>query len=125
MAVGECHAAEHCPTPLHLAAEKGLAEAVRLLLSTVVSKNPFVGEPRLTAAHLLLVDGRFAEAAEHDVNLLGWDVDAQWDAEGGIDDVDIDPPGRDCPLFRRAHYRENETRWRRIERFVCDQVPQY
>jgi hypothetical protein len=39
--------------------------------------------------------------------------------------VHIDPPGRNCPLFRRAHYRENQTRWRQIERFVCDQVPQY
>ena len=32
--------------------------------------------------------------------------------------VEIDPPGTVCPLFQRAHYRENTTRWRKIERFV-------
>ena len=30
----------------------------------------------------------------------------------------IDPPGRIIPLFQREHYRENSTRWRKIERFV-------
>jgi len=33
--------------------------------------------------------------------------------------VEIDPPGTVCPLFQRAHYRENVTRWRKIERFVA------
>lgn len=32
--------------------------------------------------------------------------------------VEIDPPGRHCPLFQRAHYRENQVRWRRVKRFV-------
>jgi hypothetical protein len=34
--------------------------------------------------------------------------------------VAIDPPGVNCPLFQRDHYREDGTRWRRIERFVAD-----
>ena len=33
--------------------------------------------------------------------------------------VEIDPPGAICPLFQRAHYRDNATRWRKIERFVA------
>jgi hypothetical protein len=36
----------------------------------------------------------------------------------GHDVVHIDPPGRYCPLYQRAHYRENATRWRKRERFV-------
>ena len=35
--------------------------------------------------------------------------------------VDIDPPGRTCPLYQRAHYRGNTTRWRKIERFVPEE----
>ena len=37
----------------------------------------------------------------------------------GNEVVFIDPPGRYCPLFMRDHYREDTTRWRKIERFVC------
>jgi len=36
----------------------------------------------------------------------------------GNDVVNIDPPGKYCPLYRREHYRENTTRWRTMERFV-------
>jgi hypothetical protein len=36
----------------------------------------------------------------------------------GNDVVYIDPPGENCPLYQRAHYRVSETRWRKIERFV-------
>jgi hypothetical protein len=36
----------------------------------------------------------------------------------GNDVVAIDPPGRYCPLYQREHYREDETRWRKIEQFV-------
>jgi hypothetical protein len=36
----------------------------------------------------------------------------------GNDVVAIDPPGRNCPLYRREHYRVAETRWREVERFV-------
>lgn len=32
--------------------------------------------------------------------------------------VFIDPPGKHHPLYQRAHYRENETRWRKAARFV-------
>jgi hypothetical protein len=32
--------------------------------------------------------------------------------------VDIDPKGRHSPLFQRAHYRENQVRWRKVQRFV-------
>ena len=36
----------------------------------------------------------------------------------GNDVVSIDPPGRYCPLYQRSHYRDDATRWRKIERFV-------
>ncbi len=36
----------------------------------------------------------------------------------GNDVVDIEPPGDSFPLYRRDYYRENDTRWRRMERFV-------
>ena len=36
----------------------------------------------------------------------------------GNDVVAIDPPGKNCPLYQREHYRANTTRWRKIERFV-------
>ena len=39
----------------------------------------------------------------------------------GNDVVFIDPPGKNCPLYQRAHYRENEPRWRKVERFVSDE----
>ena len=34
--------------------------------------------------------------------------------------VAVDPPGRHCPIFQRAHLREDEVRWRRVQRFVPD-----
>ena len=39
----------------------------------------------------------------------------------GNDVVDIDPPGPHCPLYQRAHYRVDATRWRKIERFVSNE----
>ena len=39
----------------------------------------------------------------------------------GNDVVAIDPPGQYCPLYQRAHYRVNSTRWRKIERFVSNE----
>ncbi len=39
----------------------------------------------------------------------------------GNEVVCIDPPGRYCPLYQRDHYRENGTRWRKIERFVSNE----
>jgi hypothetical protein len=38
----------------------------------------------------------------------------------GYDVVAIDPPGRYCPLYQRAHFRPNRTRWVERERFVPD-----
>jgi hypothetical protein len=40
----------------------------------------------------------------------------------GNDVVSIDPPGRFCPLYQRDHYRQNATRWRRMERFVSKEL---
>ena len=39
----------------------------------------------------------------------------------GNDVVNIDPPGRFCPLYQRDHYREDSTRWRKVRRFVSDE----
>jgi hypothetical protein len=36
--------------------------------------------------------------------------------------VDIDAPGRICPLFQRGHYRETSTRWRNIKRFLPEEL---
>lgn len=36
----------------------------------------------------------------------------------GNEVVFIDPPGNHCPLYQRAHYRENQARWRKMTRFV-------
>ncbi len=41
-------------------------------------------------------------------------------ARKGNDVILIDPPGRNCPLYQRSHYRENSTRWKRLTRFVTD-----
>ena len=35
--------------------------------------------------------------------------------------VDIDTPGATIPLYQRAHYRDNVTRWRKIARFVPEE----
>lgn len=36
----------------------------------------------------------------------------------GHDVVHIDPPGRNCPLYQRGHYRGGETLWRKVTRFA-------
>ena len=38
----------------------------------------------------------------------------------GNDVVHIDPPGVNCPLYQRAHYRNGETLWKKVTRFVPD-----
>lgn len=38
----------------------------------------------------------------------------------GNEVVHIDPQGRHCPLCQRDHYRQGETLWRQVERFVPD-----
>ena len=40
----------------------------------------------------------------------------------GNDVVFIDPPGRWYPFYQRAHYRENQVRFRKITRFVSEQL---
>ena len=39
--------------------------------------------------------------------------------------VFIDPPGRNCPLYLRDHYRKNQVRWRKAKRFVADEILDY
>lgn len=38
----------------------------------------------------------------------------------GSEIVHIEPPGQYGPLYRRDHYRQDTTRWKRVERFVSD-----
>ena len=40
----------------------------------------------------------------------------------GNDVVDIDPPGQYAPFYQRAHYREDEVRWRMACRFVAQET---
>jgi len=40
----------------------------------------------------------------------------------GNEVVVIDPPGRNCPLYQRQHYRANTTRLVSVERFVGDKL---
>lgn len=39
----------------------------------------------------------------------------------GNEVVDIYPRGRFCPLYQRDHYRNDQTRWRKADRFVSDE----
>ncbi len=42
----------------------------------------------------------------------------------GNDVVHIDPPGKNCPLYQRGHYRQGETLWRNVRRFVpAQEIP--
>ena len=43
----------------------------------------------------------------------------------GNEVVFIDPPGKIHPLYQRSHYRENNTRWKKIKRFVPDKHLDY
>jgi hypothetical protein len=40
----------------------------------------------------------------------------------GNEVVSIDPPGVRCPLYQRQHYRPNETRMRKVSRFVSNET---
>ena len=40
----------------------------------------------------------------------------------GNEVISIDPPGRYCPLYQRQHYSDDAPRWRRVMRFVSDEV---
>lgn len=39
--------------------------------------------------------------------------------------VQIDPPGRICPLFQREYYRSDQPRFIKVQRFVCENSIQY
>ena len=39
----------------------------------------------------------------------------------GNDVVWIDPPGTNCPLYQRGHYRQSETLWKNVRRFVPEE----
>lgn len=39
--------------------------------------------------------------------------------------VFIDPPGENCPLYQRDHYRDNSVRWRKVKRFVSNELIDY
>ena len=39
--------------------------------------------------------------------------------------VFIDPPGKYAPLYQRDHYRENQVRWRKVHRFVSNELITY
>lgn len=40
----------------------------------------------------------------------------------GSEVISIDPPGRYCPLYQRAHYRADSARWRKATRFVAEKA---
>ena len=40
----------------------------------------------------------------------------------GNDVINVDPPGKNHPLYERDHYRENQTRFKSIQRFVPDRT---
>ena len=40
----------------------------------------------------------------------------------GSEVITIDPQGRYCPFYQRAHYRANSVRWRKATRFVADRT---
>lgn len=39
----------------------------------------------------------------------------------GNDVVHVDPPGRYAPMYQRAHYRNGQTLWQKVTRFVSDE----
>ena len=41
----------------------------------------------------------------------------------GTDVVNIDPPGRFCPLYQRDYYRQGAVRWKKTSRFVSKKLP--
>ena len=41
----------------------------------------------------------------------------------GDDVISISPPGRNCPLYQRQHYKETEPRWRKVTRFMSEEEP--
>ena len=62
--------------PASLGTPGARAAAVDTLLHEVIRRNPYVGEPRITAAQLLLVDGEVEAAAAHAA--AGLDLMSKW-----------------------------------------------
>jgi len=77
-------------------------------------------------------DGRYALAGETkpgDVATMTFPIGERTDTvwiekqrytlvRKGNEVVAIDPPGMNCPLYLREHFRDNTTRWRKTERVV-------
>ena len=40
----------------------------------------------------------------------------------GNEVINIDPPGKYYPLYQRSHYSDDEPRWRKVTRFVGDEL---
>ena len=50
-------------------------------------------------------------------------IDKEYDiVVRGNEIVDINPPGERCPIFQRTDYRQDETRWSTVDRFVPDHL---
>ena len=39
--------------------------------------------------------------------------------------VSIEPPGQNCALYQRDHYRDDQVPWRKVRRFLSDEVLEY
>ena len=84
------------------------------------------------AARALTFDGRYARVGRVDAGQcvrLQFPVVERTDSviiekrkytiiRRGNEVVHIDPPGRNCPLYQRGHYRCGETLWKKTTRFV-------
>ena len=77
-------------------------------------------------------DGRYAKVGRvkpRDVVMLTFPIAERTDSSSvlpercklirkGNEVVAVAPPGQDCPLYQRDHYRVDDTRWRKVQRFV-------
>lgn len=87
-----------------------------------------------SAERRLTFDGRYANVGSvkpGDVVTMTFPIEERTDkvfiekkeyalVRKGNDVVCIDPPGYYHPLYQRAHYRVDHTRWRKITRFVAE-----
>ena len=96
-----------------------------------IAVNGAPATPRVEGRYLV-VNGKDGDTialtcpiAEHKETLHIVDKDYRVVMRGN-EIVDIDPPGTRCPIFQRPEYRQDETRWIDVERFVSDTViPEY
>lgn len=82
--------------------------------------------------HRISFDGRYADLGPvkpDDVAVLTFPISEREDVVSierqrymlvrkGNDVVAVDPPGTRSPIYQRAHYRVNDTRWRQIDRYA-------